>query len=189
MTLHFCERWFIGHKRPLRMLTEPQARRLHEQGRLYTALLGDDPSCPNRIVEIRLEAMYTGVGFLDQRLREWRVHTFGRRPLRAGWLFKGQTTIRTYFGDRDDIQLGTSYLADQSGRVVISTTQMPERQELYHERQCDVSMHWEPVPKFGEYESISRLDHPTDFEVKVLTLDELRAMGTFDPEERARSEG
>ena len=70
-------------------------------------------------------------------------------------LFLERATWRTY-GDDGEVAAGESYFFDRNGTVHLERKDYVRREAERGEKQDDVSGNWEPVPEFGEFESIAR---------------------------------
>lgn len=156
----YGERWNNLLEEPIEPFGESEARRRHEAGNLYTAIReGLDKN--KILVEVRLERAYVGVRFLDELARDETVFSFRKIE---GRLFLREV-ISYEYGD-------SKKRGGHAEPVVIeSFTFTPDgkmRREIDDSRQAqinatdynsvDVSDHWEPIPSFGEYDSIIRRD-------------------------------
>jgi hypothetical protein len=139
-------------------LTEVQARKRHEQGKLYTALLGDlmRPYCFLEFSAYRSVC----VEFLDNSLRSIRAHSFQEE--RASELFLSGVTIRRYDGESQYVSSGDVYYFKVDGRLFIEryigTPPIGSRLVSTEETTTDVSHNWEPFPEFGQYDGLAMLD-------------------------------
>ena len=91
----YAERWSKRKGEVVRPLAEEDARERHERGELYTVLVGD-PGRPRAYLEVRLEAGFVGVHFLDDELRNHLTYLFTRPPEEQGDLFLEQISRRGY---------------------------------------------------------------------------------------------
>lgn len=157
--IYYCVQWFRAQKRPTEALTEPQARKKHDRGELYTALVGDlkHPSCFLEFSAYRSVA----VEFLDQALRRYLDYSFQEKA--PNQLFLSSVRIPEFSNDVDYPIRATVYHFKITGDVAI------ERYESHadgvgsrivgcEERQVDVTNNWEPFPEFGEYEGLARMN-------------------------------
>jgi hypothetical protein len=152
--VYYCRGWFRARKIPTEPLSEAQARAAHESHTLYTALIGnmDHPQC---FVEVTGDSM--GVGFLDSHLREYVCFNFQER--RPGLLFLSMAVFRKFEGDSDKIRETALYLYQESGETLVDKDYfLPTHETWEANTTLDVSANWERYPKFGDYESITRLD-------------------------------
>lgn len=159
----YCERWNDLRSKPLTPFDEDEARCRHDSGELYTAV-GERPDEPDILVEVRLENGYVGTRFLDDLGRNSLVYNFREAD---GRMFLQEIISYTYAeesGVRGRIPL-----------VVESFTYTPEgicRHEVDDSRaetiktvdrdSVDVGSHWEPIPSFGEYSSVTRWDRENE---------------------------
>jgi hypothetical protein len=98
------------------------------------------------------------VGFLDAILRESVAYSFQER--RPGQLFLSQAFFHQHRGESDEVLNTIHYIYKEDGAAVVYTYRYTPTGCVTTEveRLIDVSANWEPYPKFGEYESIIRLD-------------------------------
>jgi hypothetical protein len=157
-TATYAERWNGHLGKAMRPLSEQDARRRHESGELYTVLLGD-ADAPFAVLEVRLEADFVGVHFLDEQRRKYLDYLFGR-PAAAradGMLFLEQATHRVFDADGQPLA-GTLYVFDPSGLVQVEEKDYAKREVERYKLEKDLSANWEPIPEFGNYESIARIE-------------------------------
>jgi hypothetical protein len=161
------------------MLTESEAQKRHEKREEYTVAIGDFEK-PDSIVEVvnRMVA----VTFLDEMLR--MKHTLKFQEKDTHRLFLAMATCRKYCaatpamvarleaGRKNHDQPWGQFLAEVDqvldGRTVVfkedgATIQRASRhgdarQLVQPGPQWDVSTHWEPYPKFGEYDHLLKRD-------------------------------
>src|SRR4051794_23963087 len=77
-TITYAERWSDLAGGPVDELDEDDARRRHDSGELYVAVLRDDDGAPSAYLEVRLEKGYAAVHFLDEEGRNHATYVFGR---------------------------------------------------------------------------------------------------------------
>jgi hypothetical protein len=156
-TVTYAERWLDRRPDDVENLDEDEARSRHEKGKLYTAILGD-PSEPRAYVDVRLERNFVGVHFLDEEGRNYVTYLFGKpKGQDKDQLFLEQATWRV-FGENDQVLRGETYFFKPDGKIVLDVTDFVSRESQKGEKTDDVSGNWEPVPEFGEYDSIARLE-------------------------------
>jgi hypothetical protein len=159
MEIAYCEQWSRLYSHPHDVLTEEEAERRHETGKLYTALLGD-PTKPTCFLEFS-ESRSVAVNFLDSALRIYRGHSFQEK--KPGWLFLSVIRIPGFPNDTAEPNRATVYYVETDGHVAIV------RYEAYptgvgsyiagrEERTLDVTNNWEPFPEFGHYKGLARFD-------------------------------
>lgn len=153
MIYNYAEKWSRSHKEALRPLTEAQARGRHENGELYTALLGDAKH-PQAIIETRDH--YFGIEFFDEQLRAHTTYQFKRQP--DGRLFMVMAVFRQFAPDMKGAAFGQSLHFETDGRVLSIEEDFRTRTEQRVEKHMDVSLNWEPYPVFGDYASIARYE-------------------------------
>jgi hypothetical protein len=153
--VQYAERWLSRRGRPGPPLDPEEARRRHEAGELYTVVLGD-PERPTAYLDVRLEAGFVGVHVLDDARRPYLTYLFARDPNSDDDLFLEQVTYREY--DGDEVVRGDAYYFERDGKVVKEHKEYVRREAERGETHDDVSSNWEPVPEFGSYESIARVE-------------------------------
>jgi hypothetical protein len=162
--LCYAERWSRHEHEPLGPLAEAKARKRHEQGKLYTVVLGDRKTGrPYAFIEVRLEVDFVGVTFLDAQLRDFFDYLFGRPPGEEGPgpLFLEQASYREYIDDEsDELATGTVYYFGTDGIVQVEKEDFVKGEVESYKVRDDVSGNWEPVPAFGDYASIVRFERP-----------------------------
>ena len=156
----YCDRWNDLMEEPIDPLKESEARRRHETGDLYT-VVGEEDSKTKLLVEVRLENGYVGVKFLDNLGRNELIFNFknfdNRLFLRKVISYDyGESQERGGYADPVVIETFT-YKPDGTMRREINKTRQKQI-EVADYRSIDVHIHWEPVPSFGNYESIARRD-------------------------------
>ena len=154
-TVSYAERWSNRARRAVDPLDADTAHERHASGALYTAVLGD-PDHPDAYLEVRLEAGFVGVHFLDDRLRNSMSYLFAREPGSEGDLFLEQVTRREY--DDGELVLGEAYFFERDGSARVEKKDYRRDEVETYEVRSDPSANWEPVPEFGRYESIARVE-------------------------------
>lgn len=132
---------------------EPDARIAHEGRQPYTAILGP-PESPKNFVE--LNGDYVGVGFLDERRREFLSYQFQER--RPGKLFLTMATHRDFEDGSDEVSSATTYYFQEDDSVTIERTDTRARTRLRSESKADIRGNWEDYPEFGRYEGVARAE-------------------------------
>ena len=128
---------------------------------MHTAIVSDGVN-PTAFIEFN--GGYVGVGFLDRNLREYMCYVFDE--VLPGKLFLARATHREYEGETDRVKSGTSYYFKQDGSVAVKREDFawtegqssPVGTVSTKDTQVDVSGHWEPYPKFGEYDALLRVE-------------------------------
>jgi hypothetical protein len=154
MYLTYCDGWFHFYKRPGEIWPVERAKRAHDNGELYTVVVGDldDPEC---FVDVRLELGYVGVSFFDSRMRVYVSYDFEKQA--DGRLFLFAAATREYSDDSENPSLVTFYRFSPDGRILIRREYSDGRAETAQTVK-DVSGNWEPVPSFGDYEGVTRVE-------------------------------
>jgi hypothetical protein len=154
-TVTYAARWSEPVGGPVDELDEDEAQRRHEAGELYTAILGDGMT-PRAYVEVRLEKGFVGVHFLDDDGRNFATYLFGKQADDDA-LFLERATWREYDEDGELVR-GEAYFFKPDGTIHVESKDYVEREASRGDKRDDVSGNWEPVPEFGRYESVTRLE-------------------------------
>jgi len=154
-SVQYADRWLSRRGKPGRAIDVDEARRRHETGELYTVVLGDQER-PTSYLDVRLEAGFVGVHFFDDAGRPYLTYHFARDPNSGDDLFLEQVSYREYEGE--EVVRGDAYYFKPDGTVVKEHKDYVRRDADRGETRDDVSSNWEPVPEFGSYESIARLE-------------------------------
>lgn len=155
--VYYCKSWFRARKKPTELWTEERARSAYTSKRLYTVLNGspDTPSC-----FLEINEKFVGVGFLDNRLREFLYYAF--KEVKPGGLFLNTATYRTFEGDSDAVAAGATYIFDRYGTVKIQRQSFnPHRLEV-SELTVDVAVNYATWPEFGEYDELVKVERQQD---------------------------
>ncbi|MBC6447365.1 hypothetical protein [Actinokineospora xionganensis] len=159
MTWTYCEHWNRVLNKPLSPFGESEARRRHESGDLYTAV-DARPDGTRILIEVRLETGYSATRFVDGRGRDELAYVF----MRKGDKLFLQDIISYTYGDEQGAR-GLAPLVVESCAYTSEGIVRHEIDDLRVETiavtdydSVDVTSHWEPIPEFGSYESISRYE-------------------------------
>ena len=100
LPIYYCKSWFRMKKVATELLTETGAALRHSSGESYTALIGSK-SKPSCFVEVLLGKGMVGVGFLDDRCREYLTYQF--QCVGTDRLFLSMATHREFDGDEEKV--------------------------------------------------------------------------------------
>ncbi len=156
----FCRRWNTITATPIDPLTPAQAERMDRAKRWYTVVVGE-PAAPRCYVEVAWENEHVGVWFLDEGLRQSVHYSFTR--LDETMMFLDAVILWCYprragrsFDDASRIE-AVEYTTD--GLVRRTTTNVRRgKDEVEDVSDVPLGSNWEPVPAFGDYRSVTRLD-------------------------------
>ena len=160
MQVTYSRRWNLVLNKPLDPISTEEARQLDEAGDYYTVTFGDG-SAPAGYIEVNWEERYLAVYFLDAQVRPWLVYTFVR--LDEDRMFM-ESVLRYEYPDDSARAMSGATLTEELTYRQDGVVQREVRDDAAHEvrRQTitDVSLdiNWEPVPRFGEWDSVARLD-------------------------------
>ena len=156
MRVSYCYRWNELLNEPIDPLSEEEARARHASGELYTALLHGEDGRVRIAIEVCTSTGYFGVQWLNERGLPIMTYVFGEVE-GTSRLFLEKLRVDSY---------------DEQGKMVFSDINRfwPDGRwegrkidrstgEVWtSEGSVDVSHNWEPIPEFGEYESITRVE-------------------------------
>lgn len=159
MQVSYCRRWNFKRNRPIDPLTEEEARQRDEAGELYSVVVGD-PAAPDRIIEV-VRPNHIGVWFFDPQQRQSLNYTFRRAG--DGRMFL-RNIIRWAYPNDEARMLNQCSLIEEiqyeEGGIAHHEVRDKEADEIKRTSYRDVSLdiNWEPVPAFGDWDSIIRYD-------------------------------
>ena len=161
MPVTYCESWSVKLRRPVGRLTAEQARARDEVGEpWYTVVLGE-ASRPESYVEVAWVNAHLGVWFLDEDSRPWLHYSFTRVDERrlfldsvVRWDYPGHAGRRLAEADRVET---LTYRPDGRVHQEIADSRVDEL-ILCDYTDVPLELNWEPVPVFGDYGSLTRLD-------------------------------
>lgn len=157
--------WWSSRRKPTVSITEEEARRRHQGGEEYAVVLSDGGRPVVALtVLLRPRAPFTKVEFLDDRLFPKYAYAFTtpQEGAREGVMFL-ENMYEEEWSD-DEKHLGTTdirfWVDGRSHKYVYDhvnrTTEEGWAEELLTAEELEV--HWEPIPEFGDWDSIIRLD-------------------------------
>lgn len=156
MSVTYCKSWFRAEKCATDIWSEEKALDYHQKGKLYTVVLGklSNPKC---FLEINLEELAVKVNFLDNYLRDYLLYSFQEK--KPNFLFLSKVVLRKYKKETSNVCEGEMILYQPNGDVfrktVDYTTNQTTKENIHN---IDISPHWESIPDFGNYQSISRIN-------------------------------
>ena len=151
--ISFCKSWFRAKKRATEMWSRERALKAHEEKTLYTVLVGE-PIAPTCFIEVNDK--FVGVGFLDASLRETLYYAF--KEVEPELLFLSMATHRSFRGETDKVESGTTYIFERSGQVKIQRQQFEPHEASMAESSADVTANYSHWPTFGEYDDLIRVE-------------------------------
>jgi hypothetical protein len=156
----FCDRWNDLLHEPVRLIKEAEARRRDAAGEPYVVILGANDK-PESLVEVNWSNAYIGTWFMDDEMRRHVKYSFTKLddstlfldeirvweyPEGAKGGLSSATKLTSFSYDQDGIAHET---IDGSAAGTVETISRPD---------VPLDINWEPVPEFGDWESISRWD-------------------------------
>ena len=115
MQISYCTQWSRHNSRPIDTLTDTQARTAHEEGKLYTVLVGERlrPECFLEFTAFRS----VGVEFLDGALRTYLDYSFQEK--RRNELFLSMSRRPQFPNDVDPPDRATVLFFKTDGQLDI----------------------------------------------------------------------
>jgi len=153
MRIDYCEKWFSAGKRPIKPLSEAEARRRHGARTPYTALIGGQEA-PSHVISIAAD--WVSVGFLDRALREYLSYSF--QEMRPGKLFLVSAGYRDFEEGGAEPVTFAMFSFKESGELVVERRDLRSSDVQEVEHNVDVSSNWEEYPEFGEYGAVKRAE-------------------------------
>jgi hypothetical protein len=153
MDIIYCKYWF--QKRPIQIWDEQKALKVHQRGKPYTVLIGNE-SHPQCFLQVNLEFNFVGVNFLDNNLRNYLVYLFGE--VEPGKLFLKEVISREYKDATDEVVNAKTLRFQVDGTTTVQESDLIQQSQFTKDIHSEVSQLWEPVPEFGHYLSIARLE-------------------------------
>lgn len=158
----YCRRWNFDYHEPIDPCSVEEARARDRSGDLYTVVLADAAggSVPEAVVEIAWANDHAGVWFFDEFGRQSLNYAFRRIDDR---LFLHNMIEYGYPDEHAETLSGSTrtdeirFSPDGLTKEIISDDVARER-EIIERSDVDVSSHWEPVPAFGQWDSLARWD-------------------------------
>ena len=150
-------RW-NGHLGRLgKVIPAEEARRRHESGELYSAVLGD-PEQPYAVVEVRLEVPFVGVQFLDEQQRTYLDYAFGHYGDGPENVLFLRQAIEHRLAPDGEVTWSALHVFDPSGPAEVEEKDYATGEATRYKVELDVSGNWERIPDFGDYASVARLE-------------------------------
>lgn len=152
----YGEKWSDYHQDWRKPFSEQVARRRHAARKMYTALITqhDDSKLA---LELCFAFSYCNIYFLDALGRCDLCYVF--EPTPDGRLFLCETSTGEYPpGDSRWAVRGISRNFKQDGRMKTLLSENKSIILLGENEPVDVSTHFEPLPEFGQWESLIRKD-------------------------------
>lgn len=145
--------WFRAEKRPLALLSVEAARQAHASGKPYTAIIGEVES-PTCFIDFHLEKGDVGVSFLNSERRIFLEYQF--RVIDGAQMFLDLVTERAL--DKIGRPVASFHRFFPDGRMITATSDNGGEKLVETEAVAKVDDNWEPVPGFGDYSSLARIE-------------------------------
>jgi hypothetical protein len=152
----YCRRWNFRRHQPIDPLVPEEAAARDT----YSVILHDpwEGQIPEAVIEIAWANDFAGVWFFDAAGRQSLNYAFRRTGDR---LFLFNMIEYAYPDDEPRTLAGADRTEDftfqQDGVVRLVVTDDAAQEKTTEDRDgVDVASHWEPVPEFGEWDSLAR---------------------------------
>jgi hypothetical protein len=152
LPVFYSQSWFRAKKCAIGPMDEATARARHQAGESY-AVLVDSASTPSCFVEMLMDKGMVGVGFFDAEGREYLTYQFHYVDDKT--LFLTMATHREFEGSK--VILGTSYIFNQQGNLIIRREQMNPHKIEEAQSTYDPLENYERAPAFGDYSGVIRI--------------------------------
>ncbi len=157
----YCRRWNFDYQEAIDPLPPEKAVERDVSGELYTVVIPDPTGgdVPEAVIEVEWENDHAGVWFFDEFGRQSLNYAFRRTE--DNRLFLHNMMEYEYPDEHAETLTGATrtdeirFEPDGMTKEIISDDIKQER-ETIERSDVDVSSHWEPVPKFGEWDSLAR---------------------------------
>ena len=166
--IYFCRLWSYGYYEPRDPISREEAQAIFNRetiGEGFVVMVGD-PNQPSVLLDYIVDANGKKgykIRYLDDKLRTWLLYSF--RQIKDERLFLDGSGEGTYSGDRKeaDEDLGEIYTED--GLIRYSRKRSGEDfRDTWKDQLTTLKYHYEPLPAFGEYDSILRLERDRPWE-------------------------
>lgn len=159
MQVTYCELWSSKRRKPTGTMSADQARQRDARGESYSVVIGD-PDAPESVIEVVPENKYFNVNFIDGEGRTSAAYGFEK--IDDSKLFLAEVTLWTYpQGARSKSQASRvetfEFRPDGYAAQTVDDSSS-EQIETTEKINVSVEANWEPVPEFGNWESIARYD-------------------------------
>jgi hypothetical protein len=155
----YCELWSDQTRAPIGEMGEGAARKLDSQGKRYSVVIGD-PASPDTEVTVHWQKSYLAVSFIDEQGRTHVQYVFTKVDEKR--LFLSEVTIWTY---PDGARF--KFEANRIENILIKPDGYSRKRiddkssnniEVSESTDVPVDSNWEPVPVFGEWDSVIRYE-------------------------------
>lgn len=164
--LVYCKRWNFKLQKPAldKVMNPGEAGALHARGQPYTVAAVSEDGRAKRVVDTALHNGYVRVHFLDEFGRVEVCYYFGPQ---GDLLFLDESVVYTYPDVPGYLGLFQAervererYRVDGTGLRTVDDEVADEtyQQELWAAPGTTFDRYWEPVPAFGHYDSVARID-------------------------------
>jgi hypothetical protein len=167
-SIFFFRSWAYGYYEPREPLSREEAETIFKHAQIGEgfAALVDDPEKPTAFLDYGVNAngkISYRIDYLDDQLRTWHGYSF--RQIRDERLFLDRAGDHTYFNDNREPDESLGQMYDEDGLIRFSRKRRGEDfRDTWKDRLTTLEYHYEPLPAFGEYDSILRLERDRPWE-------------------------
>jgi len=162
----YCRRWNFRRHKPIDPLTPQEAVRRDADREVYSVIL-HDPSggpVPEAVIEIDWANDFAGVWFFDAFGRQSLNYAFRRTGDR---LFLFNMMEYSYPDDEPRTLSGSNHTEEftfqENGIARLVVIDDDAHEKTTEDRSgVDVATHYEPVPRFGDWDSLARWNREVD---------------------------
>ncbi|MEU6130986.1 hypothetical protein ABZ805_17595 [Saccharopolyspora sp. NPDC047091] len=154
----YSERYSDLAGKPTGPLSEEQARERHASGEPYAVTLGD-PGSPDAVIDVAWKNDHLGVWFFDEKVRRTVHFSFQARESKLflttvmNWKYPDDARLRNQASVIERVSYNPDGIIQHE---VID--KVAEEKTVRDISDVDVTMNWENIPSFGEWDSVSRFD-------------------------------
>lgn len=158
----FFRSWAYGFYMPCDPITREEAKEIFYRAKIGEGfvIVVDDPEKPTAFLDYIVDANAKKgykIDYLDGQLRTWLGYSF--RQIRDERLFLDGSGEVTYSGDNKEADESVGEMYDEDGLIRFSRKRRGEDfQDTWKDRLTTLEYHYEPLPAFGEYDSILRVE-------------------------------
>ncbi|MBQ7775067.1 MAG: hypothetical protein IJ379_04015 [Lachnospiraceae bacterium] len=150
MKIVYCEEWSLFKKQPHKILSEQDAKKKAAKEETYTAVLYEDDKV--RYV-IEVNKAFLTVRFYNDAFEYYLLYGFEKKDDR---LFLNMAYHYAYLDGEE--QETTLFNFKENGEMVAERRNYISGEVEEREGVVDVSCNWEPIPEFGDYHGVIRVE-------------------------------
>lgn len=148
MKIVYCKKWSLFRKQPHNIITQQEAQARHNKGEAYTAVISNSNTDTIRYV-VDINSRFITVSFFNKEFENYLVYGFMKTDdklfLNTAYYYRfqdGKEIEHIYFNFKENGDMITEK-KDYINNIVEES-----------EAKVDVSVNWESIPQFGEYQNL-----------------------------------